>query len=82
MDGNNLNPSQTKIPNIPYMDIFNIPNSTKLANYLIQQNSLWPQMLTKISLDIPKLEEHVGEDTSNNIMPFHLLCSSNSIFND
>jgi hypothetical protein len=72
------------LPNLsmPYLASLNIPNLTKLTNDPIFHDATWPNMPTKLSLDIPKFEGKPGEDPTNHVMNFHLWCSSNNIMDD
>jgi hypothetical protein len=78
MDGTNPPPP----PQIPYLDSLNIPDLNKLTNDPILHNPTWPTMPTKLPSDILKFDGKLGDDPTNHIMTFHLLCSSNIIMDD
>jgi hypothetical protein len=61
-------------PNLPmpYLASLNIPDLTKLTNDPIFHDPTWPNMLTKLPLDIPKFEGKPGDDLSKHVMTFHL----------
>jgi hypothetical protein len=69
-------------PPIPYLASLNILDLAKLTNDPIFHDATWPNMPTKLHLDIPKFEGKTGEDLSNHVMTFHLWCSSNNIMDD
>jgi hypothetical protein len=64
-------------PNIPMpcLTSLNIHDLTKLMNDLILHDPTWPNMPTKLPLDIPKFEGKPGDDLANHVMTFHLWCS-------
>ena len=47
-----------------------------------QHNPIWHTILTKIPSDIPNFEGKAGEDPTNHVMTFCILCSSNSLVYD
>jgi hypothetical protein len=62
---------------MPYLSSLNIHDLTKPTN-----DPTWPNMPTKLPLDIPKFEGKLGDDPANHVMTFHLWCSSNNIMDD
>jgi hypothetical protein len=78
MDGTNTPPN----PPMPYLAFVKIPNLPKLTNDPILHDPTWPNMPTKLPLDIPKFEGKPREDSTNHVMNFHLWCYSNNIMDD
>ena len=70
------------LPGIPFLDTLNLPELTKLTNYLLAHLPQWPPIHRKLPSDIPKFEGKPREDPSNHIMIFHLWCCSNSLLYD
>jgi hypothetical protein len=67
---------------IPYLSSLKIPNLTKLMNDPILHDPTWPNMPTKLPLDILKFEGNLRKYPTNHVMKFHLWFSSNSIMDD
>jgi hypothetical protein len=67
---------------MPYLASLNIPNLSKIMNYVIFHDPTWPNMPTKLPLDIQKFEGKLGEDPANHVMNFHLWFSSNNIMDE
>jgi hypothetical protein len=67
---------------MPYFASLNILDLNKLTNDPILHDPTWPNMPTKLPLDIPKFEGKLWEDPANHVMTFHLWFSSNNIMDD
>jgi hypothetical protein len=74
------NPPPT--PPMLYLASLNIPDLSKHTNDLILHDPTWPNMPTKLPLDIPKFEGKPREDPTNHVKTFQLWCSSNNIMDD
>ena len=68
--------------NLPFMARLNLPDFPQLKNVPIHHKTFWPPMPTKLPSGIPKFEGKAEECPQNNIMTFHLWCSSNNIVDD
>jgi hypothetical protein len=71
--------AQTLQPRLPFLAMLNLSDLSKLMNYHVCHNPLWPLFPTKLPLDIPKFEGKTGEDLGDHVTTFHLWCSSNSL---
>ena len=67
---------------MPFVATLELPDLNRLTNDPIAYTPWWPAIPHKILLDIPKFNGILGEDPSNHVMTFHLLCSSNTLNND
>jgi hypothetical protein len=70
---------QMSQPCLPFLATLNLPDLSKLMNDPVSYDPTWPLVPTKLSSDIPKFEGKNGEDTGDQIITFHLWCSSNSL---
>ena len=66
----------------PFLAMIDIPDLYKLTNDPIYHNLLWPPILHKILMDIPKFKWKQGEDLGTHITTYHLWCVSNSMVDD
>jgi len=69
-------------PRLPFLATLNLPDISKLTNDPIRYNPIWPLVLTKLPLDIPKFEGKNGEDPGDHVTNFHLWCLLNSLIDD
>ena len=67
---------------LPFLDTLNIPDLSKLINYLVSHDMMWLVVPTKIPSDIPEFEGKNGEDPREHVTTFHLWFSSYSLNND
>ena len=80
---NIVGPSRSTLGSIlPFIYSLKFPDLEWLTNDPIHHNPLWPPIPTKIPLDIPKFDGKEREDPQNDIISFHLWCSSNNIVDD
>jgi hypothetical protein len=66
-------------PRLPFLATLNLPNLFKLMKDPFYHDTICPPVPTKIPSYIPKFEGKNGEDPSDHVTTFHLLCSSNSL---
>lgn len=69
-------------PSLPFMSTMNLIDLTKLTNNLIYHDATFPNILTKVPLDMTMFKGKIGEESHNHVMSFHLWLSSNSIIED
>jgi len=67
---------------LPFVATLELPDLNQLTNDPIAYAPWWPAIPHKLPSDIPKFNGNLGEDLSNNVMTFHLWCSSNTLNND
>jgi hypothetical protein len=81
-----LPPQSHQYPNVnrklPFLATLDLPNLSRILNDPIHHSPQWPVILAKLPFDIPKFDGKPGEDLNNNVMTFHLWCSSNSLIDD
>ena len=59
-------------PRLPFLAMLNLPDLSRLMNYLISHDPAWPTVPNKLPSDIPKFEGKPGEDPSEHVTTFHL----------
>ena len=67
---------------LPFMVTLELPDLNWLTNDPIAYAPWWSPILHKLPSDIPKFNGNMGEHPSNNVMTFHLWCSSNTLNDD
>jgi hypothetical protein len=78
MAGTNPSPNLS----MTYLESLNTLDLTKLTNDPILHDPTWPNIPTKLPLDILKFELKSREDPTNHVMTFHLWFSLNNIMDD
>jgi hypothetical protein len=66
----------------PFSTTLDLPYFSHLTNDPIKHAPFWTHIISKLSSDIPKFNEKLGEYPNNHVMTFHLWCSSNSLMDD
>ena len=69
-------------PILPFLEILNLIDLSKLMKDHVHHNLTWPLVPIKLPSDIPKFEGKTGEDMGNHVTTFHLLFSSISLNDD
>ena len=64
---------------MPFLATLYLLVLSRWINDPICHDPSWPAILVKLPSDIPKFDGKPGEDPKNNVMTFHLWCSSNSL---
>ena len=59
-------------PRLSFLDMFNLPNLSRLTNDQFYHDPTWPLVSANILSDILKFEGNKGEDPGNHIINFHL----------
>ena len=67
---------------LPFLATLDFPDLSRILNDPIHHSPQWPAIPAKLPSDIPKLDGKAREDPNNNVMTFHLWCSSNSLMDD
>ena len=60
----------------------NLPHLSHMTNDIVLHMNGWPTIPTNPPSNIPKSDGRPGDDPSNQVMTFHLWCSSNSLVDD
>jgi hypothetical protein len=68
--------------NLPYLDLLNILDLTKLTNDPILPNPSFPNIPTKLPSHITKFDGKLYKGLPNHVMMFHLWLSSKHIIDD
>ena len=66
-------------PRLPFLATLNLPDLSRLMNNSVSHDPTWLNVPKKLPSEIPKFEGKAGEDPSEHVTTFHLLCSSNSL---
>ena len=75
-------PVHIQKPKLSFMINFHFLDLSILINDPICHDPHWPPMLMKFPSDIPKFKGNPNEYSGDHVTNFHLLCSSNSLWDD
>ena len=67
---------------LPFLATFDLAFFSKLINDPIQHDPFWPTILVKLPSCIPNFDGKQAKAPKNNVITFHLWCSSNSMMDD
>lgn len=75
-------PSQDLNCQLPFIVTLDFHDLSRLTNDLLLYLPYWSTIPTNFPSDIPKFEGKLGEDPSNHVMTYNILCASNSLNDD
>jgi hypothetical protein len=67
---------------LPFLATLDLPDLSRILNDPILHSPYWLVIPIELPSDIPKFDGRSGEDPNNDVMTFHLWCSSKSLMDD